>query len=433
MSESRRWGLADLAALLLVLGLAAGSRFWYIAVAADGGEGTPALEVQGSRISALPPLADKEEKTADVSPAYPWLISLVSRWDVSVDGAVRWAQAALGTLTVACYFCFARRAFQSLLVGFLAGLLAALHPFWIINTAELADGVLASFLLAMSLALGTRASQSGGAFASLLYGLALAGLAMTRAALLPFAVVALIWFLVRCRDLRAGWFCALLAVLGFGNGLAPWTVRNYREFGESIPIVDSAMLHLWMGNNPRATGGWLDEKSLRASLPPARVQALLAEPNQARRYAALGEDVVEEVTNDPTAAIGRRLWAGLLFVFGENWFKHNNLGQSTSGDDIVTPPPWVSEGGEGALRASLLVMLILGLLGWRFSFGWRKQARLATLALIWGPLPYLLTHADFLSGPRLPLDGVLLCFAAFALACCLPGVRRGPQPAKVLR
>ena len=43
-----------------------------------------------------------------------------------------------------------------------------------------------------------------------------------------------------------------------------------------------------------------------------------------------------------------------------------------------------------------------------------------SLAAIWIPLPYVLGHAEALSGPRLPLDGVLLCYAAFALACLLP-------------
>jgi hypothetical protein len=44
----------------------------------------------------------------------------------------------------------------------------------------------------------------------------------------------------------------------------------------------------------------------------------------------------------------------------------------------------------------------------------------ASLAMVWIPLPYLLGHAEALQGPRLPLDGVLLCYAAFVLACIVP-------------
>ena len=51
-----------------------------------------------------------------------------------------------------------------------------------------------------------------------------------------------------------------------------------------------------------------------------------------------------------------------------------------------------------------------------------RAALIATLAMIFVPLPYLLSHAESLSGPRLPLDGVLICFAAFALCCLVPGV-----------
>jgi hypothetical protein len=459
MNESRPWGLPDLAALVLVIAVAAGARCWYVAVATDGGAGSPLLEVQGQPprpefppdterrgqkqpadldalvhnlqeglgFVSLAPLSEKEETTAHVAPAYPWLLSLLARWDAPLEATVRWAQAGLGALTAALYLAFARRAFGSLLVGFLAGLLGAVHPFWIINTAELGDGVLTTFLVAACLVLGTRASQVGGPFASLLFGLALAGLVMTRAALLPFAVVALAWFLLQCRLLRTGWFYALLGFLGFANGLAPWIVRDYREFKEPIPVVDSALLHLWMGNNPAATGGPLDERSLRKALPAERLDALLGESNQARRYRDLRKDIGREITDDPGAALGRRLWAGLMFVFGENWFKDRMLSHTTSGTNAVTPPEWLTDASETALRGSLLVMITIGLLGWRWSFGFRQRARLATLAAVWLPLPYLLAHAGSLSGPRLPLDGVVLCYVAFALACCAPGRQRKPE------
>ena len=48
----------------------------------------------------------------------------------------------------------------------------------------------------------------------------------------------------------------------------------------------------------------------------------------------------------------------------------------------------------------------------------------SSLALVWILLPYLIGHAEALHGPRLPLDGVLLTYAAFVLACAVPHVGR---------
>ena len=48
------------------------------------------------------------------------------------------------------------------------------------------------------------------------------------------------------------------------------------------------------------------------------------------------------------------------------------------------------------------------------------EAGLAALAVMWIPLPYLLSPAESLTGPRQPLDGVLLTFAAFAIGCLVP-------------
>ena len=67
-------------------------------------------------------------------------------------------------------------------------------------------------------------------------------------------------------------------------------------------------------------------------------------------------------------------------------------------------------------------MLLLGVLGWRWTYNWRRESRLLALAVMWVPFPYILSHGEALSGPRLPLDGVLLCYSAFVLACLAPNV-----------
>ena len=47
---------------------------------------------------------------------------------------------------------------------------------------------------------------------------------------------------------------AIVFVLVATACLAPWTVRNYREFNKFIPVCASGGVNLWIGNNPRATG-----------------------------------------------------------------------------------------------------------------------------------------------------------------------------------
>src|SRR5262249_17420612 len=252
MAEIRRFHLVDLILLLIVLVAAGGARGWYLSTYADGGNKDGPFQVQGRQedvqelVDSLKnhrgfrgkaPLAAAEEDTAHVAPGYPFFVAALDRLRIGV--AVRWVQWALGTMTAGLYFLFARRAFRRRRIGLLTGLLCALHPFWIVNTAEITDGVITTFLLSACLVLGARGSQSGGALTSLLYGLSLAALALVRAALLPFAFVALLWFLLRSRSVSRGWLCAVLAVLGFANVLALWTIRNQRAVHSLAPVVDS--------------------------------------------------------------------------------------------------------------------------------------------------------------------------------------------------
>ena len=460
MAYTRRFGGQEVLLLLGVLAVAAGARAWYVAGCADNAQTAGPLLVQdpSPELAGLPagtdmhgrtppteqdalvanlkehqwfgslaPLAGREERTAHVAPGYPWLLSLLERSPVDLgppDRAVRWIQVGLGTLTAAFYFVFALRAFASRLVAFLAGLFCALHPFWIINTAAINDGTLAAFLLAASLFLGARGAQSGAPFTSLLYGLALAGLALVRAALLPFAIVAVLWFLLRSRSRRGGWLCAVLALLGFLIGVAPWAFRNYKEFHDIIPVADSAYLHLWMGNNPQADGGPQSEATLLKALAEARnedpnaVAEQFAALGQKQRYEELGRETLRYVERDPAGALRHRFEAAVAFLLGEQWLRERTFWQTT-GANAGALPDWLTNSYPALLAGTLLGLFVLALLGWRWTYAWRREAMPAALAFLWIPLPYILGHAEVLQGPRLPLDGVLLCYAAFALVSLL--------------
>ncbi|MBI2807868.1 MAG: glycosyltransferase family 39 protein [Planctomycetes bacterium] len=433
-------------ALLTVMSVSAGTRAWYVVACCSNGYLDPEIHVQDRPLSyenallvnfakdysfmCQAPLAKEEETTAHSAPLYPLLVGLISSRSETPDWSWRWLQVVLGSLTAVCYFFFARRSFHNTLVATLAGLLAAFHPFWIFNTGEMNDGVLASFMLGLALALGARGAQSGGPLTGLAFGFALAAVALTRAALLPFAVVALLWFIWECRRHPLGWFAAFLALLGFVNGLAPWALRNWQAFERPVPVATSTYLHLWMGNNPRGIVSTLDDGTLKPTLSDERWKELRDEPNQTLRYNALANDVWQEVKEHPAETLARRIEAALAFFLGDNWLKSRQVASMVQpSDTIAESPDWVREHAPTILQGALLAMIALGLLGWRYSHAWRRYGRLCIIAAIFIPLPYIVSHAEPLHGPRLPLDGVVLCFMAYALASLVPGLVSTPGAA----
>jgi len=441
----RPYRAQDWIGLVLVLAAAAGARLWYLGAHDDWGQGN-AHHQYGVQDGALAPRADWHwlcrlsdgelsgdyaapaplspgfETTAHVAPGYPYFCRVVDFANRRGGGSaeqfyviLKWSQFALGTLACTCVFFLARRAFPSAAVAFLAGLLAAANPFWVLNVPEFDDGVLASFLVSWSLALGARAGARGGVVTSLLFGLALAGASLVRAALLSFALVALAWYLWRCRTLRFGWMYALLAFLGFANGQGVWAVRNYQEFQQPVPVVTTAWYHLWVGNQPTADGGPLTGAlAAEEILGPDRVEELKRVSSQPERYASLAAEVRQEVEMHPAQTAVRRFQAALAFLVGK---------ASVTQKDFALRGPeeqWLGV----AVAVFLTGLLFLALLGWRWSYAWRGTSMPLQLALVWIPLPYILTHAEMLHGPRLPLDGPLCCLTALALVCFVPGVNQ---------
>jgi hypothetical protein len=114
------------------------------------------------------------------------------------------------------------------------------------------------------------------------------------------------------------------------------------------------------------------------------------------------------------------LRAAIAFFLGDSWLENRSLAEEPGGS--CADGDWLSPLLPVLLPGALLGMLLLGVLGWRWSYGWRRAAMPSSLAVMWIPLPYLLSHAEALHGPRLPLDGVLLSYAALAIVYLLPGV-----------
>lgn len=406
MTDRARWSGGQIAGCLVVLVLALAVRAGYLVTCADSGRRDGPIRVQDT-VESTPAVAAIENGQLHWSgpqqSLYDWSISVLSRvWSEPArrDQIVRWIQCVLGALTAVFYFLAARLAFRSAAVGVVAGLFGSLSPFWIAATAEIRDAVACAFLLSACLWAGTRGGQAVRGGTSWLFGIALAALAYMRVGFLPFAWIALAWYLFRSRLLPSGWISAVLSVVGVLTVAVPWGYHNYLQSQEVYPQLRTLYVELWEGNNPEATGG-----SWRQPTPSDKSDRQLL------------QEVGQEVGHNPAGTLQRRLWAGLSFFLGEDFLRQQRLWrENPTGENGPEAPGWFRACYAAALYGWLLGMLVLAVLGWRWSYDWRTVARPLALALLWIPVPYLLSHATSLSGPRLPLDGAMMTYAAFALA-----------------
>jgi hypothetical protein len=451
---------------LIVLVAAISPRFWYAEnFGFESASGRGVWQVQGQDLVVLPPNTTgldrliynlqsqgspqglqtphpfgpkagesyKDEPLAGRGPLYPFFRYYIE-WSADeylVDfmpphAAVRMVHIAMGALTCLLYYVIALRAFGNhFRIAILVGLATAFYPFWVINTSELEDGTLASLLLAWSLAVGVKIGQKGGVVRSYFYGLLLAALALTRAALLPFAVVGLLWFFIRCRRVSHGGLCAILSFLGFATGIGPWAVWTTQQHGTPIPVASTAWFdvwagsHVWVGTNYTLADHVADGRTMKLSDLDEQVSAdLLARLQNrpvAERYQLLAPVVYEEITANPVNYLYQRVRSLSQFFFGVRTPRQAIINQALA---PIAIPPFIPV----SLYVSLFGMLFLALLGWRWTYGWRFHAAPLTLAIYWIPLPYLLTHAGPLHSARLPLDGVFIVLAVVGLIGLIPGL-----------
>lgn len=433
---------------LLVLLLGLGTRYYYLShYQFFESTSVQVWQVQGRGVEAAPPQRyeldqlidnlkqqgiergfatraplgpDKDELTAHRSPLYPLMRAGVEyqadQWKetlpVSTVAAMRWLQLMMGGLTCLFYYIIAWRAFgQHQLLALAVGVATAVYPYWIINVAELEDGVLTTFLLAWSLCLGVGAGQRGGVMRCLLMGLVLAALALTRASYLPFAIVVQLWFFLRCRQLPQGGFCGLMTLLGFCAGLAPWVYHTWTVHQAPVPIVTTTWYHLWVGNNNDSHGA--DFLSNMKKSLPADLITRMEQANQSERYSMLADKVVNEVIEKPGVTCTRRLKTIFQFLVGSSAMDGKVF---WPGDKGTPAPAWV----RPLLLVSIALLLGLAFLGWRWSYGWKNSSAPLSLAIFWIPLPVILSHAGTYHSSRLPLDGVFIVLGCLGLLAWLP-------------
>jgi len=327
--------------------------------------------------------------TAFIAPAYPVLLAAIFKiFGVetrAAEAVVLAAQTALNLATIALMMYVARRLFSER-AAVLAGLVWACSPPLLWMPTILWETSLSAFLLMALVALAIEWTEDPAKQMWPLPGASCGVAALVNPALLlsALAIAAWVWFRLRR---SAGWM-PLTAVLAFAVVFSPWPIRNARVFHAFIPLRTTVGFELWMGNRPGGAG-YLDE-----SLFPTYNQQELHEYIQRGElgYTAWKEQLAREyIAANPgvfarlTAVRAVRFWSGTGTRHGSSFYALHALATTLFGF-----------AGLWLMRRRHAIMLLFA------------------LPMLFFPLPYYLTHAEFRY--RIVIDPLMTVLAAYA-AC----------------
>lgn len=326
LSRSRLWGLVLLAGLALGLRLAA---VWLLAArhdatAASFEHGEIAQNLLAGRGFTVAFLGTTGP-TSQEAPFYPALVA-GSCWLFQGDAdravlAIGILQAVVGTLLTLCVAWLG----WSLLpqwrsVGWVAGVLAAIHPVHVYMVTQLQVAIWAAALLTL-LPAWTASPLGRHAWSKALVLGLLAGWLLLVEPILSLALpIVAVMFWRRDRDMVVadGWLNGFWALTGRAGRLvvlastaavviAPWLYRNFRVHGEPVFIKSTFGYAFWQGNNPAS---WGTDKIPKSSVEPLRLahDGTLADRHRALWEARRETLYIDDVLLKPT---GYREFAGL--------------------------------------------------------------------------------------------------------------------------
>lgn len=337
-------------------------------------------------------------------PLYPFFLAGIYFFCGESLLAVRIFQSVLGALTCLLLYFTGRTVFNRK-VGFICSILALLYPYFIYYTGDILAETILTFLLSASIASIAWFQREPDFRRAGLTGLCLGLTALCKPVILPFVVVVLCWMIFRLRHqcLRALQTSLLTGTVTL-LVILPWTIRNYIYYHEFI-LVSTGGLALWMSYNPYTER--LEQVPELLSTADQNSHSLpedftyypvkrYAEINSLPRLEAdriFRQEAMDFIRNNP----GKVVWL---------WYKR--LGHFWRLYPLVATPA-----NKIVALVSSGTVIIGGWIG--IILSWRRwpDSRLL-LGLV---LTYTLVYVISLTNIRyrVPLDGVMMVFAALAL------------------
>jgi hypothetical protein len=299
---------------------------------------------------------------------------------------------------------FQRRGVNPVEVGLVAAGISAVYFYFILYAATLMTETFYIAALLWSLYLAIGLAQHPTLKNSLLLGVSLGIATLLRQSILPWIVVLAVW--LAWVAARAGFFRRMigaLALTGLSIGLmiAPFTIRNYRVYGEFLLLNSNAGYAMYSAQHP--AHGTNFQEFVGAPKPDD-----LTGMNEAQMDRELMQRGIGFVLVDP----GRYILLSLSRVpdFFEFWPTPdttliNNVGRV---------------GSFGLMLPFMIFGLILAVIwgGPKANGGWLKFTTTPLALMLLFVVLYAMQHVLTWAMPRyrLPADAVMLSFAALGLS-----------------
>lgn len=282
-----------------------------------------------------------------------------------------------------------------------SALIIAFLPSWIFfSLIPIADIPFTLAITSMMLLLIRKASLFNEIFIGLLFGVAM----LMRPVVLFLPVLFFLYRMVRDKKWKAA-LVQLIIIFALGEAvMLPWQIRNYNAFNRFVLVSTNGGRHVWMGNNDRASGGYLDEQFY---VPPETWQRMLS-LDEAERDQFAFKQGVNWALNHPLKAV--LLWPKKLIQFYYRDSKCITYGLQS--DYETFSPSTISAMiflTEGYYYALFIAFLIGG-----FYFIRRDKLSNRSILISGMILYFTVIHFPFVAEgryhmPLMPLFAILVC------------------------
>ncbi|MDF2522771.1 MAG: hypothetical protein K0R31_412 [Clostridiales bacterium] len=191
-------------------------------------------------------------------PVYPLFLAFVYKTFGYSFFTVYLIQSLLGTINTLLIYLIGKQVFGKQIGNLSAGLSLLYWPLTLYSGILLSEVVFLFFLLT-GIYLFLKGLENHKIVNFALCGLALALSTLTRSINLLFlALVPVVYLLMNLRSYKSVIKNILVFITVFCLTLAPWVIRNYIMYKAFIPVDTVGGLNLYIGNNDRAEGYFVD-------------------------------------------------------------------------------------------------------------------------------------------------------------------------------